>query len=1004
MKSLFLLLLSLLALLPARAQTGKIRGTVYDPMMERGVSGAKVTLLSPDGTMIDTVRTFYHQEIKYTSFDGFTIGSSEPQPTVPADYFFSEKNAGAYTIKIEADGFDTVTQPINAVFTGREGAFDCPAVNLYRPSKVLGEATVTGTRLKMVWKGDTLIYDAAAIQTSEGDMLGNLIERLPGARIENDGKIYVNDRYVETLLINGKDFFNGDVKQALASLPAFTVNKIKTYERAGEKSLTTGSDMHDRQYVMDVHMKREYTKTWSGRLAAYGGTDNRYKVSANVMRIDDRQAFSLLGEMNNINLQSAMWGNESWESGSGEGAAYHRAAFANYHFEPSQKFRFGASGNIKNRHVYTQSSTATETYLAQGNTYGRSAASEKAVSTSAYATTNLTYRPAKGWFTNGNYSVQYSKDHTKGFDRSASYLQNPDRWFASDALDNTFLLADADLLMKNYVQSILRQQTLSRSRQTKQNAGVQVQRAFGIDLLTLAGEWERNNEVTRRYELYDLRYPHATDAAPDFRHRYYEISSLHKQGTFRSSYDYKYLANDSIDGMLSFHFNITHERDDSHNPLYLLNNVPGYEQGSAIDLLPSTRAALLDAIDAPHSYYSRQTSTHYEACLNFTHTQRFANHSWLNIFAQVPFAGDNRTLSYERNYLPYHAHRSTLFFNPQVLIAWHPVRDDRYGQQGQIQFHYDTNGYAPTIISLLDMRNDDDPLSTTVGNPNLKNSRSHDVSLSLNRTFRKSQFQIYLYGRHYFTKNDVATRYTYNSQTGASLLEYLNIDGNHESNFNVALSRPLDKKQWWYLRFSIDNSWQQSRDLNYRDLAAEVENADEISTVKTYTLNQAMNLQFNNNKSVYMTLNVNASRRHISGDRADFTTINAWDVNYVLYGSFKMPWELRLTTSFTASSRYGYSDASLNDTRYLWNATFERAFKKGFTLYAEAHDILHSNRAVTTTLNAQGRVERYARTLPAYFLVGLSWRFTKVQGKKGNAAKLNNEPPVVYDGAVDFAG
>lgn len=85
-------------------------------------------------------------------------------------------------------------------YSGRERAYDCGDLWLYRATRNVGTATVTGTRLKFVYRGDTLVYNAAAIQTSDGDMLGHLIEKLPGARIDESGNIYVNGRKVESLL------------------------------------------------------------------------------------------------------------------------------------------------------------------------------------------------------------------------------------------------------------------------------------------------------------------------------------------------------------------------------------------------------------------------------------------------------------------------------------------------------------------------------------------------------------------------------------------------------------------------------------------------------------------------------------------------------------------------------------------------------------------------------------------------------------------------------------
>lgn len=86
----------------------------------------------------------------------------------------------------------------------------------------LGEATVTASKIRMVVKGDTLVYNADAFQLSEGSMLDGLIKRLPGFELR-DGQITVNGQYVSSLLVNGEDFFRGDPRVALENLPAYAM-------------------------------------------------------------------------------------------------------------------------------------------------------------------------------------------------------------------------------------------------------------------------------------------------------------------------------------------------------------------------------------------------------------------------------------------------------------------------------------------------------------------------------------------------------------------------------------------------------------------------------------------------------------------------------------------------------------------------------------------------------------------------------------------------------------
>lgn len=74
----------------------------------------------------------------------------------------------------------------------------------------LGQATVTASKVVFYQKGDTVVYNADALALSEGSMLDAIIRQLPGVEMREGGEIYVNGRYVEQLLLNGKDFFDKD--------------------------------------------------------------------------------------------------------------------------------------------------------------------------------------------------------------------------------------------------------------------------------------------------------------------------------------------------------------------------------------------------------------------------------------------------------------------------------------------------------------------------------------------------------------------------------------------------------------------------------------------------------------------------------------------------------------------------------------------------------------------------------------------------------------------------
>lgn len=96
----------------------------------------------------------------------------------------------------------------------------------------LGEATVQASRIAMVVKGDTIEYDARAFRLAEGSMLDKLLAMLPGMKLDEYGQITLNGEHVSRLLVNGRNFFNGDAQAALRNLPAYIVSRVQAYHQA----------------------------------------------------------------------------------------------------------------------------------------------------------------------------------------------------------------------------------------------------------------------------------------------------------------------------------------------------------------------------------------------------------------------------------------------------------------------------------------------------------------------------------------------------------------------------------------------------------------------------------------------------------------------------------------------------------------------------------------------------------------------------------------------------
>ena len=142
------------------------------------------------------------------------------------------KTTGKFTLKVSYIGFDTKTQSIN--ITDKTDTLRVGIISLTPREDMLGTAVVTGTAAKVEQKEDTTVFNANAYRVPEGSTLEALIKQLPGAEIDDNGKVKINGQEVTEFLINGKDFFKGDTDIAMKNLPTNLVSKIKSYKKKSD--------------------------------------------------------------------------------------------------------------------------------------------------------------------------------------------------------------------------------------------------------------------------------------------------------------------------------------------------------------------------------------------------------------------------------------------------------------------------------------------------------------------------------------------------------------------------------------------------------------------------------------------------------------------------------------------------------------------------------------------------------------------------------------------------
>ncbi|MDE6280107.1 MAG: hypothetical protein K2M05_09070, partial [Paramuribaculum sp.] len=283
------------------------------------------------------------------------------------------ENVADYNVYINADGYMPKMIPLKITKSHRPGMLiDMGEIGLLRMPKQLDEVTVTATKIRMYYKGDTIIYNADAFLLPEGSMLDDLIRKLDGVTINRAGEIFHYGRKIESLQLEGRRLFDGSPKTLLENLGAYTVSKIKVYEQDDEMTQFLGySDSKEKPLVMDVNLKKEYSiGKWVNLDAGYG-TSDRYLARGFFLGFTKTLALSGYVNINNLGESSTPEQYESWnlERTKNSESQYLSGGLSYQYNTPDRKKKVVGSVGANSSDITRRTGSETINYLPSGDTY-----------------------------------------------------------------------------------------------------------------------------------------------------------------------------------------------------------------------------------------------------------------------------------------------------------------------------------------------------------------------------------------------------------------------------------------------------------------------------------------------------------------------------------------------------------------------------------------------------------------------------------------------------------
>ena len=944
------------AVLSAQSKTKKVclYGTVHNRMTGELLSGVKAELMTRDSSVVGDCCTE-----KY-----FQVGN-----TLCPWYFYVPKKEAQYILKLSKEGYETLYKDITYEPRGNKGIIIFEKTYLkYAPKeRVLGAATVTATRVKFYTKKDTVVFNADAFEMAEGSMLDALIKQLPGVELRDNGQIYVNGRFVESLLLNGENFFDKDRNVMLENLPSYMVNNVKVYERLGEKSRLMKRDMDDKSYVMDINLKKHYSIGWIGNAEGGAGTRDRYLGRFFALRFTRQSRVSLFGNMNNLNETRKPGQNGDWSPGNVRQGQNAHKIFGLDYMVNDRRTRYKLEGWAKAEHdnLTALEQTTGEAFMPNGNVYKRGGNHESQSVTSFNSFHNWLFHNDLTVIKVAPY-VLYEKKKKRGNSYSAAL--NRDMNGLSGLTDSLF--SGSSEWLRNAVINRVKNEDMQKSDKffTTATASFTQDLRYFSGFIDAEGYISYKKEHFERFNHYQLDYPSAAGQTGETKNRYYKSPS--EMFSYYGRADFWYWLPCNFALVPSYKYRVLNTRND--NMIYRLEQLDGWGSGKELGALPS-EWEYLSTLDKGNSYNQEQNTQEHTISMKIN-----GNHLILNnkvrfeAYAEFPVVLTRRKFDYVRANIDTVLTKQVAAFNPFVRTSfiWHDWK-----RRIDIEYDVDTKLYG--LSQTLDIRSDDDPLRVTLGNGRLKNSVAHQLDVSYtNNSNRKQRF--FNAGVNYnAVRNQIGYSSEYNRATGVYTYRPVNINGNYSVGGNVNYSMALDRKRRWNLSTNTSAQLHNNVDL----ITVTGSDANPRSKVKTLFLNETVKIdhRFGRQK---VGAKAGCSWRNATSAREDFSTINAANFNYGLTGQFELPCGFQLFTDLTMYSRRGYEAHEMNTDELVWNARLSKqVWKKRLTFALEGFDILHNLSAVTHTLNGQGRTETYRNVIPSYGMLHVIYRLN-IQPKK----------------------
>ena len=789
---------------------------------------------------------------------------------------------------------------------------------------------ILSTTSPVVIKNDTIEFDANSFKVKPNANLEALLRELPGVDIDDNGKITVNGKDVNEILIDGEPFFGTDGKVALENLPADIIKKVQVSDFKTKNEKFSGERSRSEKSSINITLKEDKKMGYMIKGTAGFGTDDRYEGNVMANYFKGSKKLSLVASSNDIASTGLATGAGSFGRGGmgkrgSNGITNSSNIGLNYNDKINDNLTVGASYN------YNHSYNKNDNYTRQ----------ENLLPNNVYTTESNTKSKARNYSNQLSTNLEWTKNQTKIF-FSPSYNYNTAN--SSKIYDGQSIDEAGNLRNENFGQN--RSDSKSNTFNSNLNLyqGFKNKSYFNLSANLNLGDTDQNNFIKSSTLFYTGNTPN------DIRNQFEKVKNINNAIT--TELNYTYPISDSLKVAVGGNYNYQKLKND--------NVTWNYDDLTGEYLVEN-------------SALTRFTETNLNTFTPFAEI----------ILNKSKLSGSFRagsSIYNQKNYGLYQGTSYHLKTNETLPLLRANIRYTLGSNSFAFNYNYVTSLASTT--QLLAIENLSNPLNIFVGNPDLNPNKAHQLNFNFSNFDRKTRQGVNANLSYVYNTSSIVSR----SSVDENLITrstYTNVEGNYRLNGNLIWSKQLNKSNN-KLNLNVGLNAGYGRQQGYRNsILYTAYNSTLTPNVRLsyswnnyITLSPSYNLMFSNSKYDNYTIDKQSNTVHNIGLR----TITTW------------PQRLTWTNDFSYNNNSRLAAGFKRDF-FLWNTQIMYSFyQKKFEAGVKIYDILNQNNSYTRTISDEYVRDERNNILTRFIMFSLTFNLNQFGGKNTGSNQNFDRP------------